>query len=216
MDDPVSILRMLERIIVVVIGGIAIYLGYRLFFHLPFERSHKGELELPGVKIVLSRVGPGVFFAAFGSIVLYYSLTEEVRVTRLAQIESGQQPGKMSDAGDSISRSEEFTGILSKQGTGQTPPGSGSPAGPQRRSKALTTIEMLNCAQRLLARDASSQDFRDEIMLGIRDAKRALMLSVWDADDWGPPEQLGVTGPVDGAPFQLRSLFNATYEACPK
>ena len=73
MDEAVMVLRMTERIIAVLIGGFSIYLGYRLFFHLPFERSHKGELELPGVKIVLSRVGPGVFFGVFGTLVLYYS-----------------------------------------------------------------------------------------------------------------------------------------------
>lgn len=70
MDESVAILRMVKRIAIVLIGGVAIYLGYRLFFHLPFVRDHEGQVELPGVKIALSRVGPGVFFAAFGSYML--------------------------------------------------------------------------------------------------------------------------------------------------
>lgn len=48
----VVILRMVERITAVLIGGLGIYFGYRLFFHLPFEHDHEGQLELPGVKIV--------------------------------------------------------------------------------------------------------------------------------------------------------------------
>ena len=80
MDDPVVIMRMVERIIAVLIGGLAIYLGYRLFFHLPFEHDHEGQLVLPGIKIVLSRVGPGVFFAAFGTVVLFYSITTPITV----------------------------------------------------------------------------------------------------------------------------------------
>lgn len=216
MDDPVTILRMVERILAVLIGGMAIYLGYRLFFHLPFERSHKGELALPGVKIVLSRVGPGVFFAAFGSVVLYFSITAEVSISRSTQTQAQLPPGKVADAGGNVSRSEDFTGISQTAGKGRTVLESGMTVTPQRRGKALTTIEMLNCAQRLLVRDAANRDLQDELLLAIRDAKRTLLLAVWQVDDWGPPDRLGVTGPAEDAPFQLRNLFNATYGKCPK
>ena len=74
---------------------------------------------------------------------------------------------------------------------------------------------MLNCIQRLQVRDGSNRDLRVEVRLAIRDAKRSLMLSVWDAGDWGPPSMMGVTGPTDGASPRLRNLFNATYENCP-
>ncbi len=82
MDDLIPALRMLERILVVGFGGLSIYLGYKLFFHLPTNTDQKGKIELPGVKIVLSRVGPGIFFCAFGSIVLLQSLYEEIQVKR--------------------------------------------------------------------------------------------------------------------------------------
>lgn len=215
MDDPITTLRMLERIIAVLIGGLAIYLGYRLFFHLPFERSHEGELQLPGVKIVLSRVGPGVFFAAFGSLVLYYSLTEEVKVSRSMQGPAQAQQGQDVASGDVVRR-EDFTGAASLPAGTPTVSPTGAAVTPQRRAKALTSLEMLNCAQRLLARDGSSPELQGKLALAIRDGKRALMLSIWDEGDWGPQEQLGVMGLVEGAPFQLRSLFDATYEGCPK
>ena len=203
MDDPIAILRMMERIIAVLIGGFGIYLGYRLFYHLPFERSHKGELALPGVKIVLSRVGPGVFFAAFGSLVLYYSLTEPVTVTMPSVADSGApQIG-------------QFTGMAPASATSRASQAGPVQATPQQRARALSTIEMLNCTQRILVHAGSKSELQGKMLPALRDAKRALLLTVWNTDDWGPTDQLGVTGPVENAPFQLRNLFDATYKGCP-
>jgi hypothetical protein len=190
MDESVLILRMTERIIAVLIGGFSIYLGYRLFFHLPFERSHKGELELPGVKIVLSRVGPGVFFGVFGTLVLYYSLTNPVKV-------------------------DENSFIGASGGTGQAGADAGVTSTPQQRSKALTSIEMLNCVERML-RGVSNEELEIKLSLAIRDAKRALLLSVWNPDAWGSTEQLTVSGPTDDAPLGLRMGFNSIYGECPE
>jgi hypothetical protein len=45
MDDSlVVVLRMFERMMVVGFGGMAIYLGYRLFFHLPHQTDQQGEI----------------------------------------------------------------------------------------------------------------------------------------------------------------------------
>ncbi len=208
MEDPVSLLRMVERITAVVIAGFSIYFGYRLFFHLPFERTHGGQLELPGVKIVLSRVGPGVFFAAFGSMLLYHSITAEIKVSRVIH-DSGKEELTIDGANSDITRTSEFIGISS---TGK----SGGIATPQQRSKALTTVEMLNCAHRLLIQQSTSPELQDKMSLAIRDAKRAMVLSVWNEDDWGPAEGLGVNGPTSDAPFQVRNIFTSTYKGCPK
>src|SRR5574341_1112697 len=68
--DPLF-LRALERIIAVLIGGLAIYLGYQLFIHLPTQMNSEGKIVLPGdISVYLSRVGPGAFFALFGTIVV--------------------------------------------------------------------------------------------------------------------------------------------------
>lgn len=192
MDETVVALRMAERILAVAIGGVAIYLGYRLFFHLPFDRSDQGELELPGLKIVLSRVGPGVFFAAFGTLVLYYSLTNEVSFNDL----------------------EGFVGASAGVASQPLPPEAA--ATPQQRSKALTSIEMLNCADRLLSRDADAQGLGDQLSLAIRDAKRALMLAAWNPEDWGSTDVLAVTGPTGDAPLSVRLGFEAIYGGCPQ
>ncbi len=64
--DPQSlviILRLAERIAGVLIGGLLIYFGYRLFLSLPGKRgpdSGTGEFSLAGGnKIKLAKVGPG-------------------------------------------------------------------------------------------------------------------------------------------------------------
>ena len=68
-------LRALERIIVVIIGGLSVYLGYRLFLHVPSQKDGEGKISFPGgISIIVNRVGPGVFFALFGAGVVALSL----------------------------------------------------------------------------------------------------------------------------------------------
>src|SRR3712207_3118553 len=76
--------RFLERMTVVLIGGMAIYLGFRLFLAVPELRESDGEVKLPwNISIVMTRVGPGVFFALFGiaalSLALYRPLDRTAR-----------------------------------------------------------------------------------------------------------------------------------------
>ena len=164
-----------------------------MFFHLPFEKSHEGTLELPGIKIVLSRVGPGIFFGVFGTLVMFYSLTTPVQIGTFFAGFSGAAP-----------RTEAPPGV---QGNGA--------ATTQRRTKALTSIEMLNCAERLLLKE-SNDELGIKFSLAIRDAKRALLLSVWNSDEWGAVEHLAVSGPTGAAPFELRLRFDEIYKDCPK
>jgi len=66
--DPL-VLRFFERITAVLIGGLAIYLGYQLFLRVPEHKDSAGKVMLPwNISVVMSRIGPGVFFALFGVI----------------------------------------------------------------------------------------------------------------------------------------------------
>ncbi|MFH2046786.1 MAG: hypothetical protein ABIK92_16770 [Pseudomonadota bacterium] len=77
--DPI-IIRSFERILDSVIGGVSIYLGYRLFIKLPEKSDSQGKIILPGnISIFLSRVGPGVFFALFGAAVIALSLNNAIQ-----------------------------------------------------------------------------------------------------------------------------------------
>ena len=68
--------RATERLFSVVIGGFSIFLGYHLFLRLPnLPSDGEGKFELPGgVSIYISRIGPGIFFALFGTALVGFSL----------------------------------------------------------------------------------------------------------------------------------------------
>jgi hypothetical protein len=69
------LVRALERVLAVVVGGLSIYLGYRLCLAVKATGEGTAEVKLPGdVTVMVSRVGPGVFFALFGVGVLGASL----------------------------------------------------------------------------------------------------------------------------------------------
>jgi len=82
-DDMLWILlaRMFERILAVGIGGISIYLGFRLFTLMPDLPTGGADVKLPGgVSIMISRVGPGVFFSLFGAVIAGLSLSRPVDI----------------------------------------------------------------------------------------------------------------------------------------
>ena len=79
----VVLTRAAERMLLVLVGALAIYLGYSLFLRMPNaakgRQDGEGKIELPGgVSIFLTRVGPGIFFALFGIAVIGYSVTRPV------------------------------------------------------------------------------------------------------------------------------------------
>jgi hypothetical protein len=104
--DP-AVLRSLERILVVAIGGLSILLGYRLFLAMPEQRDSTGTIRLPwNISIVLSRVGPGVFFALFGAAIVAFDLRASVSITEPtsggARSYAGIGPGAAPSGGDSL------------------------------------------------------------------------------------------------------------------
>lgn len=191
--DPI-LLRFLERMLVVLIGGMAIYLGYRLFIKLPNERNSEGKVELPGdVSIYLSRVGPGVFFALFGCAVVGLSLQNAIE-WRTSAADAGNP--KVASAASAV-RSSEFIGIGgadADRGRDRTP----------ERARVSRNIRTLERAIDGIAEGLEPQA-RNDLTQAFDEAKRALILSVWDAD-WGNAQQFatwalrgGIGEPPDGA-----------------
>lgn len=94
--DNFIVMRLAERILAVMIGGLAIYLGYRLFLRIPQATDSEGQFTLPwNTSIVLSRVGPGVFFALFGSIVVGFSLYRSIQYDQPIGKSNGAAAGDM-------------------------------------------------------------------------------------------------------------------------
>ena len=88
-------MRGIERLVIVLIGGMAIYLGYRLFLAVKAEAEGEAKISLPhDVTVMVSRVGPGVFFALFGSMVVIASLYFSIALQRCRALlqRHGAQP----------------------------------------------------------------------------------------------------------------------------
>ncbi len=162
--DP-ALLRSLERILAVGIGGLSIVLGYRLFLALPEQRDSSGTVKLPwNISIVLSRVGPGAFFALFGAAVVAFGLDSAVsitseRITTSAGVES-----------ETMSMSGLVSGAAT---TGETPA--------VRRLRLEAQVGFLNALP--LRSDLAEQD-RQSVQEQVNDVKLALMQAAWAAD-WG-------------------------------
>jgi hypothetical protein len=103
----VVLARATERILLVLVGALAIYLGYSLFRQIPSTAKGsalgEGKIELPGgVSIFVTRIGPGVFFALFGIAVIGYSVTRPVNLdfpgaTTVASTTSGLHYSSMTE-----------------------------------------------------------------------------------------------------------------------
>jgi hypothetical protein len=78
------LIRAIERLIAVLVGAFAIYLGYRLFLAVKTTGEGSAQVKLPyDVTVMVSRVGPGVFFALFGSALIGISLSLPVRYNEM-------------------------------------------------------------------------------------------------------------------------------------
>jgi hypothetical protein len=83
MDNNIFLfaIRGTERIAVVALAGLLIYLGYKLFLQIPDKTDSEGKVVLPGgVSIYLTRIGPGAFLALFGAAILIYSVTTQMEI----------------------------------------------------------------------------------------------------------------------------------------
>jgi hypothetical protein len=172
MMDPtfLFLVRMMERIADVIIGGVAIYLGYSLFLKLPRAKTSNGDFVLPGnVSIYLSRIGPGIFFALFGTAVVLLSLYMQVNI-------DGRIPEVIAD--DTAASGVSMSGITEDAGS-QTS---------FAASRAAMRLDMtiLNQLPKNLDPDLEERENRD-ILLALPRIKLAMMKSIWDEDAWGDP-----------------------------
>ena len=204
--------RALERLIAVIIGGMAIYLGYRLFLTIQAGGGGSARVSLPGdVTIMISRVGPGVFFALFGTIVvaasLYYAIkyNETAQATREGTIYTRELTGIGPAANTTAREGQGATGLSASQG--QTLE--------LDRVRLRQEIEFLNRVPGLLTPELN-QGQRQETARHLREIKLRLMRTVW-ASDWGDPGAFRIWaegGPKaeNGETFRKAHVFYAAGE----
>jgi len=186
---------MFERILGVLIGGLLIYFGYRLFLSLPGKRGRDGGTGdfsfAGGNKIKLSKVGPGVFFAIFGAGLIVFSLTRSVSLTASEPTANAPAAKPRVVATSTF----KFVGAVSVPETDED----------RARLRAETQQDIVALNRAL---DSAKAAERPELERAATKAKLALMEPLW-AGDWGdiadfrewldrggsPPD--GVQGAVD-------------------
>jgi hypothetical protein len=164
--DPL-LLRFIERITAVLIGGSAVYLGYRLFLSTPEQRDSAGKFALPwDISIAMTRVGPGVFFALFGVAAVCLALIRPVEIGVAGLGHSGDQSPPLSFS---------YMG-----GSMLDDPAARADA----RALMHREIAVLNTIPQLLPTGLPEHD-RDDIERGIARIKLALMTPVWGTPQEG-------------------------------
>jgi hypothetical protein len=161
----------LERIFGILIGGFFSWLGFRLFLDVPAKTDSSGKFAFPGGGAIhLMRVGPGVFFALFGTGIVALSFIKPVkfREDKIVTLE-----------GSPNMKQESHTDY---SGAGPQP-GSLLPTRQEERNSMRAQIAMLNRVVSQLKPDMDEGD-RSMIKVRIPQVKLVLMEKVW-GDDWG-------------------------------
>ena len=206
--DPVT-LRALERIIAVVIGGVCIWLGQRLFLQIPEQKAGEGRIQFPGgISVYVARVGPGVFFALFGATLVAVSFYRgvEVQSSRLGPlaVSSAAASAASPSSGVALERFEY-------RGAGGAISADDAAARADARALRRKDFARLNNLPNALRRDLPEPD-RQALLASLADVKVALMRSMWDdaADGWGDRsafERWVLDGEPEPAPATLRAAI---------
>jgi hypothetical protein len=162
----------IQHIATILVGMASVYLGYRLFIELPRRREGETKLDLPGgVSIMLSRIGPGIFFALFGTGMIIYSINKPIEIKDIAeQVNSA-------DGATTTKRHRTLTGLGQSGEAGVPQPVLASSV------KRETVIGHLN----RIAAEANASKSGSELLdttIAVREAKLALMREIWKPD-WG-------------------------------
>ena len=181
-SEVLLLMRMFERLLGLLAGGLSIVLGYRLFINLPEKTDSSGKVVLPGgVNIWLSRVGPGLFFALFGAAIIAYSFTSTVKVTTEQSTPSAKSSGGASDV--LVSSCQEIAAMSGR---------SADPVAKDVRDRQIVVLRGvmadLNATIVRLEREAPPPE-RDRLIGGVQSAKLLLLLGAWEAS-WGDPARL--------------------------
>jgi hypothetical protein len=183
--DALLLMRMAERLLGLLAGGLSVVLGYRLFIMLPEKADSSGKVILPGgVSIWLSRVGPGIFFALFGAAIIGYSFASTVRI-------SEQTTAPAVQAGPAIPPATGTTTTLasSRREISAMSDRSSQKATREEREEQLTYLRLalanLNAAIDRLQRDTQPPE-RERLVAGLQGAKMLLLRGHWDTP-WGDP-----------------------------
>ncbi len=174
-----------ERLGIVAVAALCVWLGYKLFQSLPAEHGASGTLTLPSAKLVMSKVGPGVFFALFGGLVLWQAVKTQMNadpVTASAGVAQGSKITLGASSGD-----------------------------PQQALRHVQDdISVLNC----LAGFAPDELGPGEADRALHKARVALLASVWQPG-WGDAQFAALERGEVPASGPIADIYRARHHACP-
>lgn len=162
----------IQHIVTILVGMSSVYLGYRLFLNMPKRREGETKLDLPGgVSILLSRVGPGVFFALFGAAMIVYSITKPLEVRDIAE------HVVTADGGNSSKRGRSLTGL------GPATDAKATDAAAHLTIPRSVIIGRLNAILAEAEKTKSGSELLD-LQIAVKEAKLALLREAWSSE-WG-------------------------------
>lgn len=187
-----------ERIIAVLLGGLGIYYGFRLFLVVPFETRGDGKIQLPGISVIMAKAGPGLFFAAFGAVVIITSLMRPIKV--------GTDGSYQGATGTVMPKPEEQ----------RSAPQTILAISEQELARVRLATQTLNCMQRLSAMGSKTLPPHDS-ELAVRDAKLALIHSIWVTSTFGDFETFKqwAVGRRADTTSPAKAIFEAERSDCP-
>lgn len=112
--DPIMVViffRSLERLLIIAGAVLCILLGWSLF-KLPLNNEGEASIQYKNLQLALRRVGPGIFFSLFGSIILGLSFAYPVHLSA----ESSEVNSAKINKNLSKSASFEFSGAHEEKG----------------------------------------------------------------------------------------------------
>ncbi len=91
LNESLVLARITERLLIICSGVLLLFLGYKLFAKVVELGDLKAEVPRK-FSFHMQRVGPGVFFALFGSSILLYSMTADLNITSTSGNDTGVNP----------------------------------------------------------------------------------------------------------------------------
>lgn len=218
--DTAILLRFIERLIGMLIGGLSIYLGYRLFLKIPDQREGEGRINFKDLSIIMSRIGPGVFFALFGASVVGMSIYKGVIVESSGDrfVGSTMATAPKADAGITANAPAHPTERFSGMGASTTQADANKRA--DVRALLKRDIATLNTLLAKLHPDLPVQD-RSPVEFAIPRIKFALMKAYWPENEagWGDPERFEAwldAGEPQPSPPEIAAAIAYFYTAAPR
>jgi len=182
-----------ERLLIVAVGAMCIYLGYRLFWSMrEFKSDGEGKVDLPGgISIHLSRVGPGTFFALFGALIIGTSIVTplNIEVHEPASAPSGQSAAALPSIPTAVPSTSPVASISTS--LSYATDRADVAINDQQRAAVLRDLDTLALLQPALQQGINGKPFTmagadaTRLMIALPDIRMQLLLSTWDGKAWG-------------------------------